>query len=150
MCPYGSVAPHLRREDRPRDPKLKDSKERLPIRSLESGASTADSQIAGFGGSFGRPAAGGQKAECRVERVQLMGARRVLGRVRRFHLDPNCGKRIHTSGPGQRGIEPVHQLKPQVVVAIHRPVVGLRQDRRRERDIMVEIQKFVDIEPKSA
>ena len=32
--------------------------------------------------------------------------------------------------------------KPQVVIAIHRLVIGLRQDRRRERNIMVEIQKF--------
>ena len=33
-------------------------------------------------------------------------------------------------------------VKPQVVVAMHRPVVGLRQDRRRKRSIMVEIQKL--------
>ena len=32
--------------------------------------------------------------------------------------------------------------KPQVVVAIHRTVVDLRQGRRRGRNIMVEIQKL--------
>ena len=36
-------------------------------------------------------------------------------------------------------------VKPQVVIAMHRPVVGLRQGRRRVRNIMVEIQKKVSM-----
>ena len=63
---------HLRREDCPRDLELKDSEERLPIRPLESGVSTADSQAVGFGGAFDRKVAGDQETECRVERVQLV------------------------------------------------------------------------------
>ena len=73
VCPYGSVSLHLRREDRPRDPESKDSEERLPIRPLESGVSTADSRAVGFGGAFDRKVAGDQEAECRAERVQLIG-----------------------------------------------------------------------------
>ena len=73
MCPYGSVSLHPRHEDRPRNPELKDSEERLPIQPLESGASTADSRIVGFGGAFGHPAAGRQSTERRVECVLLIG-----------------------------------------------------------------------------
>ena len=35
-------------------------------------------------------------------------------------------------------------VKPQGTDAVHRPVVGLRQGRRRERNIMVEIQKVLE------
>ena len=71
-CAYGSVALHQRREDRPRNPELKDSEERLPIRPLEFGASIADSQTVGFGRAFGRTVADDQEAERRVKRVQLI------------------------------------------------------------------------------
>ena len=54
-------------------PELKDSEERLPIRPLESGASTADLWVVGFGGAFGRPAAGRRRAERRVKCVLLIG-----------------------------------------------------------------------------
>ena len=37
------------------------------------------------------------------------------------------------------------EVKPQVVVAIHRPVVGIRQGRRPERNIMAEIQKVYSV-----
>ena len=57
---HGSVLLNLRREDRSRDPKSKDFEERLPIRPLESGTSTAESRTIGFGVAFGRPVAGGQ------------------------------------------------------------------------------------------
>ena len=70
---YGAVLLHLRHEDRPRDPESKDSEQRLPIRSPESGISTADSQAVGFGGALDRKAAGDQEVECRVQRVQLIG-----------------------------------------------------------------------------
>ena len=63
VCPHGSAAQHLRREDRPRDPELQVSEERLPLRRLESGASIADSRTFGFGGAFGRPAASSRGAE---------------------------------------------------------------------------------------
>ena len=72
MCPYGSFSLHPRHEDRSRNPELKDSEERLPIRPLESGASTADSPIVGFDGAFGHPAAGRQRAERRVKCVLLI------------------------------------------------------------------------------
>ena len=75
MCPYGSVSLDLWHEDRPRNPELKDSEEQLPIRALESGASTADSRIVGLGGAFGHPAAGRQRAERRVKCVLLIDAR---------------------------------------------------------------------------
>ena len=89
MCPQGSILLRLRREDRPRDPDSKDSERRRPIRSLESGVSTADSQAVGFGVAFDRKAAGDQEAECGVERVQLTGPRRspcrfAHGASRRF------------------------------------------------------------------
>ena len=35
-------------------------------------------------------------------------------------------------------------VMPHDCVAMHRPVAGLRQGRRRERNIMVEIQKIVE------
>ena len=74
MCPYGSVSLHLCHEDRPRNPELKDSEERLPIRAPASGAPTADSRIVGFGGAFSHPAAGRQSTERRVKCVLLIGA----------------------------------------------------------------------------
>ena len=74
MRPYGSVSLHPWREDRPRNPELKDSEERLPIRPLESGASTADLWVVGFGGAFGRPTAGRRRAERRVKCVLLIAA----------------------------------------------------------------------------
>ena len=94
MCPYGSVSLHPRHEDRPRNPELKDSEERLPIRPLESGASTADSRIVGFGGAFGHPAAGRQSTERRVKCVLL------IGRGRRFNEAGaiNPGKLIEEAG----------------------------------------------------
>ena len=46
----------------------------MPIRPLESGVLTADSQAVGFGVTFGRKVAGGQEAECRVQHVQLISS----------------------------------------------------------------------------
>ncbi len=71
VCPYGSVALHPRHEDRPRNPELKDSEERVPIRPPGFGTSTADSQTVGFGGVSGRAVADDLEAECRAERVLL-------------------------------------------------------------------------------
>ena len=51
----------------------------MPIRLLKSGASTADSRIVGFGGAFGHPAAGRQRAERRVKCVMLIGAAWLFG-----------------------------------------------------------------------
>ena len=78
MCPYGSVALHPRHEDRPRNPELKDSEERLPIRPPGFGTSTADSQTVGFGGVFGRTVADDLEAKCRAERVLLKARRAAL------------------------------------------------------------------------
>ncbi len=78
VCPYGSVALHPRHEDRPRNPELKDSEERLPIRPPGFGTSTADSQTVGFGGVSGRTAADDLEAECRAERILLKARRAAL------------------------------------------------------------------------
>ena len=47
----------------------------MPIRPLESGTSTADSRIVGFGGAFGHPAAGRQRAERRAKCIILIAYR---------------------------------------------------------------------------
>ena len=104
MCPYGSVSLHLCHEDRPHNPELKDSEERLPSRPLESGASTADSRIFGFGGAFGHPAAGRQSTERRVKCVLLIGAQPLARLQGRRVLD-----RRHSEPPAPAGVERAHE-----------------------------------------
>ncbi len=106
VCPYGSVSLHPRHEDRPRKPELKDSEERLPIRPLESGASAAYSRIVGFGGAFGHPAAGHQRAERRVKCVILIGSgRRPCTGLRFSPPDPSKSRRKPRDRAGLRSIQ---------------------------------------------
>ena len=64
----------------------------MPIRPLESGASTADSPIVGFGGAFDHPVAGRQRAERRVKHVILAGRRPHSGNIRKQKIHFNHGK----------------------------------------------------------
>ena len=55
---------------------------------------------------------------------------------------PRCRIRSAGRAPGCFLIRSVHAFRLPLSGAMHRPVFGLRQGRRRERNIMVEIRKF--------